>query len=558
MLDEIGEVGNLMVGWCMEPIAEIVPEEDAELAAGLGEAEEGVAAIASGVAAGAAADFALGDVASDVAFGSVGVKGDLRAVEDEEQLGLVGMETSEQAVEGDKAGAALEDTVEAGAQRRLAPRRWVGLVGLEVAIEPPDEAAHALLRGALEVGEGVELVDEALGMHPAQAMLPDVELSGVVADNRRAGQKTVRRNAAPESAFGGDADRVVLDLERDDAEAVQVRLPSPAVGKAGRGMAGKPGDSRSGEMARAHIGQRFGVDDVIPVPGTQQLEKVQPALRAGRCEPGEMGIAHLGAEAVHRLVARHGIVHRDPGGTRQPGAQHLARLAEEAVLPGDQQPHDLALGDGKAEAAQLRDQPRHRHLSLMVLRENEAPQLGPEMSRGPDRKRRHDRSPVRRQPALAPIADHPRPDLQILHHIDLVALEARAGRNRRPDQAILDRDNPRLLAPTAPASADLRQLPRTRLLHAARLARLDHRSAFNPFSRTISSRNAAFSAVSAAIRAMASNNSFLRSATSKPSISGSRSPISAENHDLYPLANPKSSNRPAFCPSYILSEVEDT
>ncbi len=37
-----------------------------------GEAEKGVAAIAAGIAAGAAADLALGDVAADVVFRSVG------------------------------------------------------------------------------------------------------------------------------------------------------------------------------------------------------------------------------------------------------------------------------------------------------------------------------------------------------------------------------------------------------------------------------------------------------------------------------------------------------
>jgi hypothetical protein len=40
-------------------------------------------------------------------------------------------------------------------------------VGLEIGVEPPDQRAHALLSGVLLVGEGVELVDQALGMDPA-------------------------------------------------------------------------------------------------------------------------------------------------------------------------------------------------------------------------------------------------------------------------------------------------------------------------------------------------------------------------------------------------------
>src|SRR5438132_11569327 len=122
----------------------------------------------------------------------------------------------------------------------------------------------------------------------------------------------------------------------------------------------------------------------------------------------------------------------------------------------------------------------------MVLRQDETPQLGPEVPGGSRRKRRHHGVPVERQPALATVADHPRADLQILHHIDLVALEARAGRNRRPDDPILDRRNRRWLAPTAPALAiGLQRRRRTCLLHAAGLARLD----LGPALQALQSRN---------------------------------------------------------------------
>ena len=77
-------------------------------------------------------------------------------------------------------------------------------------------------------------------------------------------------------------------------------------------------------------------------------------------KPGEVGIAHLGAEAVRSLVARAGIVDCDPGGAGEPGAQHIARLVEEAILAGDQQAHELSLGNQDAERMQQRQQPRHR------------------------------------------------------------------------------------------------------------------------------------------------------------------------------------------------------
>jgi hypothetical protein len=51
--------------------AEIVPERDFELGAGLGQTEEGVSTVTTGIAARAAADLSPGDVAADVVLRSV-------------------------------------------------------------------------------------------------------------------------------------------------------------------------------------------------------------------------------------------------------------------------------------------------------------------------------------------------------------------------------------------------------------------------------------------------------------------------------------------------------
>src|SRR5216683_6276987 len=105
--DEFREVGDGSVSGDIEPGTEIIPEGDAELGAGFGEAEEGIPAVASGIAAGAAADFAFGDVAADVVFGAVGVEWDLRVIEHHQQFGFIGMQPGEQSIEGGKAGLAL-------------------------------------------------------------------------------------------------------------------------------------------------------------------------------------------------------------------------------------------------------------------------------------------------------------------------------------------------------------------------------------------------------------------------------------------------------------------
>ena len=115
MSDEVGEKGHFGMAWGGETVAKIVPERNAEFVASFCQAEEGIAAFAPGVAASAAADLAPGDLAADIVLGAVGVQRDLWAVEDEEEFGLIGVEASEQAVEGDEIGAALKNAVEARA-----------------------------------------------------------------------------------------------------------------------------------------------------------------------------------------------------------------------------------------------------------------------------------------------------------------------------------------------------------------------------------------------------------------------------------------------------------
>jgi hypothetical protein len=64
--DDIGQEGNGFRAWYGESVAEIIPECDFELGASLEKTEEGVAAVATDIAAGAAAELASGDVTADV------------------------------------------------------------------------------------------------------------------------------------------------------------------------------------------------------------------------------------------------------------------------------------------------------------------------------------------------------------------------------------------------------------------------------------------------------------------------------------------------------------
>ena len=190
-------------------------------------------------------------------------------------------------------------------------RRAVGVsaVGLEVGVEPPDQAANELLGGALLVGERLQLVHQPLRMDPAQGVRADVELPGIVADDHRLVQEPVRGDGAPQRALGGDARRVGGHLQRGDAELLQMALPGRLIGKLPLRMPGQLPDHRSGQVVLAHVVQRRLVDDVIGVAGAQQFEEVQPALAAGGAEPGEVVVADLRADGVGAAMARAGVVH---------------------------------------------------------------------------------------------------------------------------------------------------------------------------------------------------------------------------------------------------------
>jgi hypothetical protein len=167
LLDELGQGWNIGAVWYREAGAEVVPERDAELGAGFAEAEECVAAVATSIASCAAAHLSFGDVAAHVVFRSVGVERNFGAVEHHQQFAFVGMEPSEQSVEADEARLAREDAIKACPQSGLALAGGMLAIGLEIAIEPPDQCPYAMLGDALLIREGVELVNEALSMDPA-------------------------------------------------------------------------------------------------------------------------------------------------------------------------------------------------------------------------------------------------------------------------------------------------------------------------------------------------------------------------------------------------------
>src|SRR6202795_5375890 len=188
------------------------------------------------------------------------------------------MEPRKQTVEGDESGLAREDAVEARPQGSLALPARILAIGFKVAIERPDQSTNAGLGLALLIGEGVELVNETLGMNPEQAVLADIELTGVVTDNYRVRQKAMRLDASPQGSFAGNHDGIGIDFESQDAKPVEMRSPGCLIGEDPVGMFGQAGDHRPGERALAHICQCLGIDDIIVMAGAQQIEEVAAVL----------------------------------------------------------------------------------------------------------------------------------------------------------------------------------------------------------------------------------------------------------------------------------------
>jgi hypothetical protein len=74
MPDDCRQIWDLRLTWHGKSRAEVIPESDAELRAILIEAEKGVAAVATNIASGAAADLSLGDLAADIVLRCIGVQ----------------------------------------------------------------------------------------------------------------------------------------------------------------------------------------------------------------------------------------------------------------------------------------------------------------------------------------------------------------------------------------------------------------------------------------------------------------------------------------------------
>jgi hypothetical protein len=213
------------------------------------------------------------------------VERDFGTLQHLQQLSFVGVQTLEQPVESDKTGLAREDAIEPRRESCLAIFGWSQPIGLEVAVEAPNQAADVALGFAVLIGECIKLVNEALGMDPAKAVFTDVKLARIIADDDGIGQQTMGFDAPPQRTLGSDLDRIGVDLEHGDAELFEMRGPCVLVSEIPIWMIGQAGDHVRCQATLAHIGQRRGIDDVVTVASAQKREEVGTVFRVCGAEP---------------------------------------------------------------------------------------------------------------------------------------------------------------------------------------------------------------------------------------------------------------------------------
>ncbi len=202
------------------------------------------------------------------------------------------------------------------------------------------------------------------------------------------------------------------------ARPVFVRRKKP------RRMARERVDEAEAQIASPHVDERRLVDHVRGRAAQEIAQERQAGLARAGSKRGEAVGTDLGRHAALASMAGAGVVDRDEGSAAQSGLQHLGVLSAERLEPGGQQAHHLAFRNHHADAVQQRQNPLAGHLSLKVQHQDQALKMRAIATDDPGIERRDQSLPIRRLPALAPIAGHQRIQNQVLNDDLFVALVA--------------------------------------------------------------------------------------------------------------------------------------
>jgi len=179
LLDQVRELRDLIPAG--DPVTQVRPERDPVFAAGLFQADEGIATSSPVLAAGAGADLALLDHVAQVVLAAVVMQGQIRVVQHPQQFVPVALEALEDWMERFAGGDRGAQGVELGVDRGFGRRRRLLPVGRQVPIQRPDlllDPGNGLPVGRIE---RQQVLQGALGMHPAQGVDEQGKLPGVIA-----------------------------------------------------------------------------------------------------------------------------------------------------------------------------------------------------------------------------------------------------------------------------------------------------------------------------------------------------------------------------------------
>lgn len=182
-------------------------EGQSELSAGLHETEHGVPRRTSVMAHCTTGNLALDDKGSQIVLGRIGVKRDRWMLKYLEQIMPAPVQACQDPVKILISRMDGEDAVKAMPERFDLTGRGLLLEGFECLVETPHEIANGIdLPGLARCGWH-QLVQETLGVNPAQRMVGYPELPGIIGDNNGAAQKSVVTDAATDAGFAGNADQ---------------------------------------------------------------------------------------------------------------------------------------------------------------------------------------------------------------------------------------------------------------------------------------------------------------------------------------------------------------
>lgn len=263
-----------------------MPGRQAELLAGLHQAEHAVTRLPTVATDRAAGDLSLDDKSAQISFRCIGMERGFRPLQNPQQLRLAAAQPKQQFVEVAIAGAQRKDPIEpslkapGGTGIRSLP------IGLQSLVKVPYKLAQGFGVFHLAGRRRHQFVQQPLGVDPAQRMGADAELSGIIGDNHRIADQTMMADGAPDDGLGKRADYFLV--EDVDPIGGQILEKRNLIGKPPRFTCLQMRQKGGVHLTVFQKGEGGIVENIVLIVAAQQGQKVQPRLRRRRAEGSEI------------------------------------------------------------------------------------------------------------------------------------------------------------------------------------------------------------------------------------------------------------------------------